>query len=435
MKGQREFNMRISNQKILTAKYPLGMELRPANATSVRALHKAGLITHAQISIPASWNQDRLESLAPGLDLCVHSTFLNVLGKNDWPSLKLAAKGIRRLRPICVVDHLGTFVDSKGKKHGVLFDTTESSTSLTRRAVSNLRRWTELIGVPVYLENMPVTSEVDRYFSLYSEVSEKAHVERAVDIPHLLISCHVNGNSMRECAKKLRLLDPKQVHFGGLSVSSDRIEDNHRQISPELLCLLEWAEINPKLITLEQSDQLPNQYVESMIREIQRDQFVRDLPDFSIQRKTRSSETFSQSLAKDRARSFGVLRPERRHPRKFRSRMLRLTERHYPFIYPASSITSAASLLDSGDALELLAHFLSTSKNFYSWFVKNDRFLFFIEVSINETSLFLDFENEKFILKLPSRARLEFELETNDGVINVFTYRSERRDQSCRSRN
>lgn len=375
--------------------------------------------------MPAGWEPSTLKTLPPGLPLYVHSTFVNVLGSNDWTALKSAARRLRALRPKAVIDHFGTFIDPSGRKHGVRFDArTGASKREERRAADNINRWRDLLGCPVYLENIPVSSGVRSYFSALLRVAERADAPCALDLPHLIISFSAAGLSPAEMGKTARAVNPIQVHIGGLSILPNRIEDNHKTISPWLMETITRLGLKPKLVTIEQSDQLPRRYLEERVRHIQSGRWGVP-PDFGAKRRTRSTRQFSEDLAKERASAMGISTHRRipgTHNRSLGPTLLGTVEENYPFVYPLASLRAASKRSSADEVIATLAHVLQVYKNFGSWYRDARRERIYLVVSKGTERRILDFDREIEISRLPKGARNGYNLTTKDKhAVAVFT--------------
>jgi uncharacterized protein (UPF0276 family) len=406
-------------------KVPLGIEFRPESSASARRLFSQNLIDHVQVSLPAGWEPSTLKTLPPGLPLYVHSTFVNVLGSNDWTALKSAARRLRALRPKAVIDHFGTFIDPDGRKHGVRFDARTGATkSAERQAADNINRWRDLLGCPVYLENIPVSSGVRSYFSTLLSVAKRTAAPCALDLPHLIISFNAAGLSPAEMEQTARAIDPIQVHIGGLSILPGRIEDNHKTISPWLMGTITKLGLKPKLVTIEQSDQLPRRYLEERVRRIQSGRWGVS-PDFGARRQTRSEHQFSEDLAKERASAMGISTPQRvpgTHGRSLRTTLLGTVEANYPFVYPLASLRVASKRNTADDVIGTLAHVLQVYKNFGFWYRDARRQRIYLVVSKGLERRILDFDREIEIFRLPKGARNGYNLTTKDKhAVAVFT--------------
>lgn len=411
-------------------KVPLGIELQPASIDLALKLFSQGLIDHVQISAPSGWSPALLDRLPDGLPLCVHSLFLNVLGDNDWTLLATAAKRIKRLKPLAVVEHFGTSIDAKGAKHAVSFDPSPSKASAQiRLAVSNLKRWKRLLGCPVMLENIPVDRGVQGYFYAYQRVAQAAGTPCSLDLPHLIVSFNASGFSYQSTLDAVARLNPEHVHIGGVQISSDRIEDNHKLISPWLLRVLESARIRPRMITLEQSDQLPSSYVEKNVRLIQHGLWGA-VPDLDARRKTRTGAEFSDFLASGRAAAWGVATARRRRPaagKPFQSRLLGVAESHYSYVYPFASMKQASGEMAVDDAVESLAMILQLSRDFGSWYFDGAGEKVYIRVSRGGASRILDFDGEIEIDQIPKKSHKEYTIRTRDkSEVTVFTVNAQR---------
>lgn len=353
--------------------------------------------------------------------MCVHSLYLNVLGENDWTLLAAAAKRIKRLKPLCVVEHFGVSVDSKGAKHAVSFDPDPSKASeQIRLAVSNLKRWKRLLGCPVMLENIPVDRGIQGYLAAYERTADSAGTPCSLDLPHLIVSFNASGLPFNAMLETLKRMNPEHVHIGGVQLSPARIEDNHKLISPWLLGVLAAAGIRPRMITLEQSDQLPARYVERNVRLIQRGLWGA-VPDLDARRRTRTGVEFSDFLASGRAAGWGVSTARRKGGETFKSKVLGVAETNYSYVYPFASMKTASRAMAVDDAVESLAVILQLARNFGSWYHENRGEKVYIRVSRGSETRSLDFDEEIEIAQIPKKSRKEYTIRTRDkGEVTVF---------------
>lgn len=411
--------MKIDKEKL--AMLPLGIELQPNSLELALKLYDEGLIDHVQISAPAAWDCALLSRVPSDLPVIVHSLFLNVLGENDWKLLESAAERIKILRPLAVVEHFGVSIDRSGRKHAVSFDLDSArEAAQIRLAVSNLKRWKRFLGRPVYLENLPFARGIGRYLSAYRRTAEAAGTPCSVDFPHLLVSFNADGRSFQSALGAIADMAPEHVHIGGVLCSSARIEDNHLQISPWLLKALELSGVKPRMITLEQSDRLPDRYVEKKLRQIQRREWGR-VPELDGRRKTRTSAEFSEFLASGRARAWGVPTARRHSRRRFKSRLLDAVESQYPYVYPLASMRAASESMKVGDAVESLARVLQLAKDFGSWYFGSPGEKFYLRVSRGRVRHHLDFDGEMPIECVPRGARKQYTIRTKDkSIVEVF---------------
>lgn len=412
------------------APVPLGIELQPASIDLALRLYAEGLIDHVQISAPSGWSPSLLYRLPRGLPVCVHSLYLNVLGANDWTLLASAAKRIKRLKPIAVVEHFGTSVDAKGGKHAVSFDPAPSrARAQIRLAISNLKRWKRLLGCPVMLENIPVDGGIQGYLSAYRSTAESASTPCSVDLPHLIVSFNASGLPFKSMLDALKRMNPEHVHIGGVQISPSRIEDNHKLISPWLLAVMETAQVSPRMITLEQSDQLPARYVEKNVRLIQRRRWGAT-PNLDVRRKTRTGAEFSDFLASGRAEAWGVTTARRDRPcpgAPFKSRHLSAAEANYAYVYPFASMKKASAAMSVDDAVESLAKILQVSSDFGSWYFDGRSEKVYIRVSHGGETRNLDFDEEIEVDRIPKKSRKEYTIRTRDkSEVTVFTVNAQR---------
>lgn len=417
--------MKIDVKK--SAMLPLGIELQPNSLELALKLHDEGLIDHVQISAPAAWDSSILARVPRDLPIIVHSLFLNVLGENDWKLLESAGERIKTLRPLAVVEHFGVAIDRSGRKHAVSFDLDPArEAAQVKLAVANLKRWKRLLGRPVYLENLPFARGIGQYLAAYRRTAEVAGTPCSVDLPHLLVSFNADGRSFQSTLDGLADMAPEHVHIGGVLCSSERVEDNHLQISPWLLKALELAGVKPRMITLEQSDRLPDRYVEEKLRQIQRREWGR-VPELDRRKKTRTSGEFSEYLASGRARAWGVSTARRHSRRRFKSKLLDAVESQYPYVYPLASMKAASASMEVGDAVESLAKVLQLAKDFGSWYFGAPTEKFYLRVSRGRVRHHLDFDGEMPIERVPRGARKQYTIRTIDkSMVEVFASAGEK---------
>jgi uncharacterized protein (UPF0276 family) len=395
--------------------HPLGVELRPNNRELVIRLFESQLITHCQISAPGTWTIKELGNLPSELPIYLHSNFLNTIGTNNWPVLRKIAKNLRRLKLKGVTEHFGTFTDESKRKHGVFFEDSAPKSSILNTSIENLERWRELVGIQLFIENIPVTKNAIKYLDALSECATRSQTSIALDLPHLLISTNASNLSIEWAIGKIRTLRPKQIHIGGLSLNEERIEDNHKIVSLWLVDLLEKYSIKSDLITIEQGPNTAPSYLEKAVSNIQSGKLGKT-PSLKGVRKTRTPTEFSDDLAQESMRNLGVyahLRTRRENALP-KSPILRFGENYFPYVYPIASLIECSKSMPTGDAVEAISSTLSAASRFYSWYRPKENTKYIIEVSNRKNSIAIKYESEKLVRNIPSTFKLDFSLTTKN---------------------
>jgi uncharacterized protein (UPF0276 family) len=403
MQKTNTFADHIQNHSIIP-NLNLGIEVRLNNYSFAEELFSQHFIKHIQISAPQSDSPEDYRLISNSIPTYIHSSFLNVLGENNWQDLAKVARQLRSLSPICIVDHFGTLVDHQKKKYAVHFDTQAGPLKLIKQAVENIKRWQDLVSTPIAIENIPVITGTAEYFELFETVAEKAGSRTTIDIPHLLIStCTQNYDGLNAAIKYLKQLNPDQIHISGLSVRRNSIEDNHHAISLWLLNLINEAQVHPETITIEQSEAVSVNLLEQAISRIRSNNFGQT-PSLVKQYSSKAESQFSHDLAEERARGFGIQSANRFPSILFNedeAGICQQMERAYPFMYPISSLIANSPSMTIGDIVESVSSLLTCAQGYGHWFDR-DKECFFIHCETENKSFWLDFGNETLNIDTPS---------------------------------
>ncbi len=404
----------------------VGIEFFPSNIDLVLELYETGQIDHVQITVPSPWDSKKLSALPTDLPICIHSTLLNVTSLNNWSDLKLFAKTIRKLKPTAITDHFGSFVDSRSSKHAVFFRNKECDDLLIRNADQSLSQWSELVELPIHLENLPIRDD-GKYLELFQKLVSLPNVEPAIDLAHLVISMSGKVGAKDRIIEYLARIRPTQVHISALKLTASSIEDNHYSVSSWLFSLMVEAALIPRFVTIEQSERIRSSYLKHALKElVHPNKPYKAIPDLSLPRRAQSEEQFSLELALRRARSMGLSEAIRSPAKIFtikNSRQLQLTERYYPYLYPFASLSSTASRTQLDDALTSVGQLLSVSQGLSSWADSKANETFFVSISNRKKeSTWVDFQSLKLLPKRPNRSKLAFYAYTASGEeINIYS--------------
>lgn len=215
-------------------------------------------IDHLQVTIPNSTFFSTVLDIARQVPIVAHCNILNVLGENNWDEIAPIAKRIRELGPVHVVEHFTAFRTADRSKVGVWFPSSHSERQATvAHAIDSVRRWQDMIGSPLALENIPVVTESKSYFDALLEVKHRTSCLVVCDMPHLLLQTELNSWTIEDINSLCREMNPVQVHVAGIGVVNGAVFDDHRSLS--LWVLQRTFELcpNTKFLTLEQSQQVP----------------------------------------------------------------------------------------------------------------------------------------------------------------------------------
>ena len=391
--------------------------MRPSSVQTAIAMFQNGEIGHVQISAPSPWRLDSFSKLQNVIPTCIHSTFLNVIGENNWRNLESAARVLNRFQPVAIIEHFGILRDSEGQKHGVHFGPKFEVERQIEIASKNIKKWRTLFDCPIYVENIPVSTNSNYYLDAFANFVKISGVKAAVDIPHLIIS--ESSSRLAEykaLLQRLREINPSQVHISGLSISTDRIEDSHRLISTWLMRVVQDSGIRPDFVTIEQSALTSQRYLARKLQEIRCFEWE-DIPDLNRNRMTRSEVEFSRDLANERAKGFGLASASRKNPTSSIGTLtnsLKLFEENYPFMNPIQSLIEESPRLEMGSAVEVLSSILSCSADFTTWYGLRAPGRTIFKITRKDQDMIIDFGSERSLKRLPKSAIKQIEVRTKD---------------------
>jgi uncharacterized protein (UPF0276 family) len=157
----------------------IGFEMREGLLPFLESAVDDGLVGHVQVTAPDGISLEGGLAISGRIPVILHSNFLNVFGDNNWEDLGQIASAIRRLRPKHVIEHFTALRAPGEEKCGVWFDDSLTSQSARETIRSRILKWQEMIGVPVLLENVPVTGFPREYLELLIDIRRSAKIEIA----------------------------------------------------------------------------------------------------------------------------------------------------------------------------------------------------------------------------------------------------------------
>ncbi len=406
--------------------YPLGIEIRPEKGPLAKRLFAQDLITHVQVSAPALWRPKDLENLPKDLPLILHSTFLNTMGKNDWKLLRKAAKIIRALKPIAVVEHFGSFISATGTKTAVHYPKNKKNAA---QAVKNLTRWQDLLGINLYIENLPITDSPENYLRSFQKTLTEADLHAAIDLPHLILSFQKMGKTKNDLRKFLKSLSPQQIHVSGIRLNKKELDDNHLAIDLDLPRFIEELGMKPKYVTVEQSQDLSENYLEKRITAIQKGVQVKTRSFFQKDLISPSELEMSHRLAVERAKGFGLGTAQRQGLKSVLSgSLLQTFESQYPFMYPLSSLARSGGQMHLDDLLTRASQVIFSGMGFESWYGMHNQTGVVFAIKTQEQKLFFDFASTEVLTKPPKGFRKLLKIKSKEGEsLEIFTSSPQRR--------
>jgi hypothetical protein len=202
-------------------------------------------ISHLQVSVPNSFSFPEALRIASSLELPIglHSTVHDFFEASQLAANLESAfrKRVSNMRPLYLVEHFTSYCRDSADRKSAFWS---KELTFDQGKVSKLQR---SISCPLYLENIPITTDVEAYFEEFYGVTSGLSGGAAVDLAHLWISAAAlfSGDHRRaeSWAKDIvQRLKPEIVHIGGVSLRGGVLGDNHHRVSPELFSLLEAKE-------------------------------------------------------------------------------------------------------------------------------------------------------------------------------------------------
>ncbi|MEC9283277.1 MAG: hypothetical protein VX642_11220 [Bdellovibrionota bacterium] len=338
-------------------------------------------ISHFQITIPTLNSFRDFENLA--LPLVVHSNLLNAFGDNNWHYIKLFRESIQKLNPIAVIEH-GALGFENGQKNGI-----SSCDWQDDKLLSNIKKWEDILGHQVILENPPYQniSEIHKIL----EFSKKNDVEIACDIPHLIMTSAASGLSRIEFEKVLRDWNPLHRHVGGLKICNDLLLDAHSVFNGWMLDVVQ-KNLSDGYTTLEQSEVWQKNAIKANLNKKPGSYKTALENIFSSNLHIMGEEEYNEYLANERSKELGMDKFTRRFDDKFLIEF-ELYDYFTPFFALSNSVLIEMKGGDIESISKLFTRLYQLCSGLDSWIGKNNRY--YLEYTSNDENLFLDMKTEE----------------------------------------
>jgi uncharacterized protein (UPF0276 family) len=239
-------------------KQSIGCEYTWSCQQAIHDLADAGKINHIQITIPNTLLFHEALDASCRVPTIAHCNLLNVFGENNWAELRAVAQQIKRLNPLHVIEHFTAFRNG-GAKAGISFGTTLSTNPNTIEiATDNIKRWQDILGLSVCLENVAVIENCNLYFELMLEACHRTQTRAVVDLPHFFLSALTKSSGTNNVHDLATSLNPIQIHIAGVGIHDDKyLIDKHDLFSPWLLNYARDLFPQASYLTVEQSHSVP----------------------------------------------------------------------------------------------------------------------------------------------------------------------------------
>jgi uncharacterized protein (UPF0276 family) len=369
-------------------------------------------IGHFQITVPSMLRFADAMVLSDLAPVVLHSNILNTFGENNWQELRVLSARIKTLNPVHLVEHFTLFRDKAGKKSGVAFDLSDLAGPARSRILDTMKKWQDMVGVPVLFENVPITKHVPEYLDFLMEQTAAAGCEIVCDVPHLLISGLTAGISDNEMKNYALQLNPRQVHVGGISAKNRILQDNHHSPSEWIAGFAKAQFPNAKYITLEQSPQIPTAALARQLAKVVAAEPSR-VPDLLQGCQGESIEELNDRLAQDAASFMNGGKALREgEVTGDVSGALAYLEKYMPFFYPMGSINEHQLKSSEHELLLKVAAVATRALRFASW-ASADMDRDFIRISCGrdgqETASKLLCANSTLSVANPCERKIRFE--------------------------
>jgi len=354
----------------------LGCELQPILLPRLLEFKRDKLMSHLQVTIPNTLTFFQAMESIGDLSVIAHCNILNTFGKNEWAELKPWVRQIRSLRPQHVVEHFTSFRSPSGEKTGILFEPAITIGARRQVVVDSINRWQDLLGLPLCLENVPISKDIEAYFDFLLEIKSETGCGIACDLPHFFLSMFSGKRSESQMRSLAADLDPTQLHVGGLSLSPEgTLRDNHKLFSPWVLSQGRLLFPTANFITLEQNHQVPPDMVAKQLKAIT-DEKVLPIPDGFYEGNGMSEGIANTELSYETALSNRypepVLSPNYNRSSAVRYRKgpqnsLEFYDKYLPFLSPLSILEEQLDDLSSKEVIQFLASMSRWSFSYLSW--------------------------------------------------------------------
>lgn len=332
-------------------------------------------LSHCQITVPAGITYAQAQEARRGLPVIFHSNLVNFFSENDWSELERIAKQIRGLRPLLVVEHFSSFRPEEDQKTGVWFpEQSGSRPAIRERLSSTIKRWQDLTGAPISLENVPITERVDEYFDLLLETRDRTSCRITCDVPHFIISGLAARWNESVAAARAAALNPIQIHVAGLDLSEDRVYDGHNHPGSSVASYAKRLFPGAAHFTYEQPSGLGLAQTLARLDEL-RNASERSLPEDVRSRSTYSVQETNDRLTREtfsRFRSLKSVSKKRARERihagaEFGETALALLEKYQTFAWPLGSLDESAEKLTDAEVTEICAAFTNFALILQTW--------------------------------------------------------------------
>lgn len=332
---------------------------------------------HFQFTPPTVIPLSKLREIGESYRLISHDNLFNALGENDWNEIEPFAEQVRALKPVHSVVHFTNFRPRKGIKSGVHFDLEYCKPAYKQRIVDQVLRWQDKVGVPVSLENIPLSKNVRAYFDLLLEVKQRVGCLMTCDVPHFIIAAFSSeGDRGREFVSAYaQELNPIQVHLGSISIFNGVIRDNHKKFQPWLAPVALGLFPNVSYVTVEQYFRTPPETAIHYLNEL-RTALPKDLSEVMGEAVGNNIETANDELAKDASgyhkeftTAIRVLDSPKDISRNLDgfSSALDIYKKYVPFYFPLATIDSFMNDSDPVSAVKAAAGLARWSLHYLEW--------------------------------------------------------------------
>jgi hypothetical protein len=342
----------------------LGIEATPLIAKNSNSLCTDLNLDHLQVSVPGFLTASQTLALSKNNRIVLHSSLLNLFGPNDWKDLKCYARQISLVKPIRVIEHATRFRHVNGAKTGVYFEPRFLESDHLSQTVETFKKWEALLGIPVAIENAPVTEHVDAYFQFMLEIKRLTGCEIVVDVPHFLISAIAAKWNSKVTKSMANALKPAQMHLAGVNASDGRLKDNHRFLTAGMPAFAKEFFPQCSEVTLEQSSLHTEKSIASMCKTIRSCPKADLLLDYKETVPLSMVETNS-FLSTPYAPFKSLQTTPGTH---LVPGLLERFEKYTPFHYPIHTFQLASSNLPAKDALRSAVDIIKASSTLETWY-------------------------------------------------------------------
>ena len=207
------------------------------NNMNISGLNSLDGLTHIQLTFPSLTSWLPLKDLSSSIEIHLHSQTPSDEQSLDY--LKNQVEYFRKVRKskVKLIEHF-------------LFNSKEAIDFQNLRAHRRyLEKIKKLVSV-LYIENLPVTESVDRYYEEFFNTAKMLSIPIALDVPHLIISANAANKGLEWIKDKINSKHIGILHVAGLKNARGTICDSHSQLNLSYLNSLREF-LGQKQITLE----------------------------------------------------------------------------------------------------------------------------------------------------------------------------------------